>query len=352
MGCSVKCVGAVGLTFTIIFGILGIAGLVLACVNFKATDFSWVDGAKWKSLGGITISSVCIVLFIMIFGIIEFTCCIGSRAFSVFYVILQMLCLLFSIIIAIIGLVVSDTGKIEDYVGCNKNYTGLFKYWNNMDTLLKYIDVEFCSADCPCSFNSTATEAFEANATVKPTFDKYVKTGTAKKFSDCPAEVQKRAQDKFDFQERLTGNHLKKLDIKKFADYWEYIEKKFECTGWCQSEYTYIEDPNKETHYFYKYLYYGTDNGIVKKTGCLGSILDWVRPRLQVYGIVSFICSLIEIVTFILGISLVCGCCEIKGNSIPQDDKKNEKNTNSSIPNGNNKKQDSETVKLYSSKKT
>ena len=85
MGCSVKCVGAVGLTFTIIFGILGIAGLVLACVNFKATDFSWVDGAKWKSLGGITISSVCIVLFIMIFGIIEFTCCIGSKAFSVFY---------------------------------------------------------------------------------------------------------------------------------------------------------------------------------------------------------------------------------------------------------------------------
>ena len=46
MGCSVKCVGAVGLTFTIIFGILGIVGLVLACVNFKATDFSWVDGAQ------------------------------------------------------------------------------------------------------------------------------------------------------------------------------------------------------------------------------------------------------------------------------------------------------------------
>ena len=329
MGCSVKCLGTTGLIMTIFFGIFGIIGLVFASICYKMTNFNWISGARWESLGVISIISLCIVIVVMIIGIIEFTCCIGSRGYGVFYIIIQMICLLFSMIIAIMGLVASNVGTMEDYIGCNSNYTGVFKYWNNIDYFLGAVDYYLCSNECPCNFSEDITKKFEANTTVKPTFDKYVKGGNNQNFSECTAETRKTAAGLFEIKERLSGNHLHDLNVSKFGEYWEYIEDKFECTGWCSQSYTVDWIPNNpsETRSFYKYLFRGINNGIVKNVGCLELILDWIRPRLRVYGCVEFISSIFGLLSWIFGIALLCGCGSLEGKSIPRDNnRKDEEN--------------------------
>ena len=330
MGCNAKCLGTTGLIFTILFGIFGILGLILVSLSYKMTNFNWISGARWESLSVVAIISLCIVIVIMVIGIIEFTCCLGSRGYGVFYVIIQMICLLFCMIISILGLVASDVGKIEDYIGCNSNYTGVFKYWNNIDYLIGTIDYYLCSDECPCDFTNAATREFEANATVKPTFDKYVKSGENLNFTTCPQDTRRNVAGIFELKERFSGNHLHNLNVTQFGEYWEYIEEKFECTGWCSKSYTVDWIPNKpsEKRNLYKYLFRGINHGIVKEVGCLSSMIDWIKPRLGAFGCISFICSIIGIITWIFGIALLCGCTSLQGNTIPKGEEKKDNSLN------------------------
>ena len=80
----------------------------------------------------------------------------------------------------------------------------------------------------------------------------------------------------------------------------------------CSSSYTFENNGVNETRYLYKYLFYGINHGIVKKTGCLGSILDWIRPKLNAYAAISFICSLIGLTSWMLGIAVLCECPQVK----------------------------------------
>lgn len=311
MACDLKCIGTTGFVFTIIFGVFGTVALVLTSITYNMTHFDFVD-VKWGSFGSVTIVNVCIVIVIMVIGHIEFKCCLGSKGFGIFYVCIQMICVLFCMIISIICFVVGNTGKIEDFAGCNKDYKGLFKHWNNMDNLMMLIDRQFCSDKCPCDFTRNVTNIFNENTTVKPYFDLYNKDGIYEKFNDCPEEAKKEVQDGFEIWERLTGNHLTDFNITKFGEYWADIEEKFECTGWCSSSYTFENNGVNETRYLYKYLFYGINHGIVKKTGCLGSILDWIRPKLNAYAVISFICSLIGLTSWMLGIAVLCECPQVK----------------------------------------
>jgi hypothetical protein len=133
--------------------------------------------------------------------------------------------------IAILGLVAGSVGTLDKYVGCKTEYTGVLTAWNNIDTYLIQADTYLCSNDCPCSI--TNTTAFTSNSTAKTYYDKWSKNGQAIAFQNCTALVQGAASSAFVSQTKDTT-----LNATLFADYWQFIEESFDCSGWCQTSYT------------------------------------------------------------------------------------------------------------------
>ena len=207
---------------------------------------------------------------------------------------------------AIFGLVAGAAGKMEDYVGCKGKYKGILKIWENLDELFKSIDQGFCSEQCKCDITQEFKSNYSSNQTLKTYFDS-LKTESGNNvinFLNCSDTLLTTITENFSQYDQNNGNYLKKFNLTKFGDFWEYIETKFECTGWCQSEYT-INDKNYQ---YLKYLSSNINNGPVKNQGCLKSILDWLPPILKAYGGIAVCCSVCGIINFILALFLLIGC--------------------------------------------
>lgn len=81
--CSKSSIAKVGLSFTIIFGILSIVTIILCGIDYDFVDLNWIDGEKYKSLPLVTLISEIISIAVMILGIIEFSCCSNSKCFGI-----------------------------------------------------------------------------------------------------------------------------------------------------------------------------------------------------------------------------------------------------------------------------
>lgn len=195
---------------------------------------------------------------------------------------------------------------MEDYVGCNTKYKGILKIYGNLDELFKSIDQQFCSDNCKCDIKQDFETKYNSNQTLKTYFDslKTERGNNVINFLNCSETILSSISETFSQYDKDNGNYLKKFNLTKFGDFWEYIEKKFECTGWCQSEYT-IDD---KTYPYLKYLSSNINNGVVKNPGCLKSILDWLPPLLKAYGGIAVCCSICGIINFVLALFLLIGC--------------------------------------------
>lgn len=81
--CSKSCIAKIGLSFTIIFGVLSIITIVLCGVDYDFVNFDWIEGEKYKSLPIVTLTSETIAIVVMVLGIIEFGCCANSKCFGI-----------------------------------------------------------------------------------------------------------------------------------------------------------------------------------------------------------------------------------------------------------------------------
>lgn len=81
---SQKCITRAGFIFSLLFGIIGIAGLIVACVGYKTIKLDWASAETWNSLGVLTIVAVCIVVLVLFLGIIQFCCCAEKCCYTIF----------------------------------------------------------------------------------------------------------------------------------------------------------------------------------------------------------------------------------------------------------------------------
>lgn len=210
------------------------------------------------------------------------------------------------------ALAASAAGKMEDYVGCKTEYKGILKVYTNIDRVLEIMDLALCSTECPCRFDESVKANFTSNTTMKKYYEKWKNNGPNERFQNCSKELQSNIEKYFLLHDTVYGNYLKNFNISKFSDFWEYIENKFSCTGWCEKEYVYNGTfPGKnETSKtleggFYKYLVSGINKGPVEKVGCLEAVIDWLPPKLFAYGIISLLCSIFGIFSFYFGLLLI-----------------------------------------------
>lgn len=87
-----KCITNSGFIFSLLFGIIGVAGIIVAAVGYKAIKLDWTSAATWDSLGILTIVAVCIVVAILALGILQFCCCSDKCCYNIFvsYIIIIM----------------------------------------------------------------------------------------------------------------------------------------------------------------------------------------------------------------------------------------------------------------------
>ena len=158
--------------------------------------------------------------------------------------------------IAIFALVGGSIGKLEDYVGCETKYTGILNAWKYIDTYLIKVDSNFCTVDCPCYFKDPSLYLTNQDASVY--YGKWNNQGTASAgataFQNCTAVVRQTAVDQFVLA-RNNVEETKGFKPATFADYWEFIEDKFECSGWCTTKYEKKFSGLPVTFEMYKYMF-------------------------------------------------------------------------------------------------
>ena len=122
--------------------------------------------------------------------------------------------------------------KFSSIAGCSSNYTGILEAWNNIDNYLIAVDSKLCSLDCPCSI--TNVTGYLENSTALGNYVLWNKLGTNTAFQNCSAVVQAEAASAY------TGSSVNatSLNTANFATYWALLENKFNCSGWCQTEYS------------------------------------------------------------------------------------------------------------------
>ena len=248
---------SLGLVLTILFGALSIICIVISGVDYQQTDMKWTDVGPWRHLAALQVSSVVVVFFIFLIGLITFTCGAQCKTIQLMFVMLEFLTMILTLGVAIFALVAGAIGQDEYTKMCNKNYTGIFEDFKVLDKLMFEADKTLCSEKCMCNlntnesaledFNDFYNEKLRGDKLVSPAFDdtvgssmnlKYNSTSNVTKLQDCGDTVINSIKAEFE------ALKISKLNIKMddFMTFWGRIEKKFDCNGWCESSYT--EDKN------------------------------------------------------------------------------------------------------------
>lgn len=123
------------------------------------------------------------------------------------------------------------------------------------DSFLPMVDQSLCSQACPCKFtNSNAQNnyrGFYPSIYNTWTIDQTKGVGG---MQQCPETVQYNTYNNAqrNFQIRNPGSANSSFNLPEYENYWNRIENKFNCTGYCNT--TYITG-NGQSYMIVKYLF-------------------------------------------------------------------------------------------------
>ncbi len=142
---------------------------------------------------------------------------------------------------------------------CNTKYTSILSIWQGIDAYLVEADKILCSKSCPCIADKTLFASYSAYTTIINgwTIDLNVKTG-ATDFSKCSDVAKSAAYDSaIKIDPRLDVDQS--FNAAGFSKAFAFMEKTFECSGWCTKSYTVTSGTTTTTVPIFKYLYYGVN---------------------------------------------------------------------------------------------
>lgn len=230
--------------------------------------------------------------------------------------------MLLTMSIAIFTLIAGTIGNLDKYVGCQTPFKRIFKYWEYLDKYFIEADQLLCSEKCRCTFTDVAEKLYKNDPTTKNVYNTYKlvddktveiselgKDKGTRKIQNCQKDVLTTLKDN---QEKYLDSHnnkIKKFKQDKFHKFWEYIENKFECTGFCAT--VYVPNPeltdttNSPTQVpMIKYLFSNVNKGPVKNRGCMQPLLKYVSDLLISFGSLSLFASILQLVLLTFGVSM------------------------------------------------
>ena len=220
---------------------------------------------------------------------------------------LDILSLLFSLAIGIFASIGGTIyHKVDGLLGCDSEYTGVLKMWNNVDEYFKLVHSTFCSPACPC-YISNYHEQFGTNIFSRKYYEQspswLLTTENDKhmtKYQRCPQEIKEDVLRMYNSNPNNTRTPIK---ADKFNDYWKGIEERFECTGWCKTKYKNIYTGKEET--MIKYAFSDVQRGVVRYPGCLNRLITWLVGLLAAVGACLIVAGVLQLINLVVAILML-----------------------------------------------
>ncbi len=238
--------------------------------------------------------------------------------------------------VCIVILVGATVGRIKNYIGCNTRFKGLLKYWRSIDAYIIEADKKLCSSECVCKFNEFSEKMFESEPFAYTIYSNF----WHKTYNQSDNNAYEKIQDcsNISLQTIYDNEYESYYDMKingdKFNTFWKNVEERFDCAGFCitnyQSDYDIIENADSDSRNYpnqipmIKYTFSGINKGPVKHKGCFRLLVNWMIDSLLSFGILGLISSVIQFLIFIITVQLLCNCYEDNGKEERESNEQNE----------------------------
>ena len=234
--------------------------------------------------------------------------------------------------ISFFTLIAGSTGKLNKYVGCQTEFKGILKYWDDIDNYLQTVDKYFCKEkkdsndiSCQCTLTKYTDKIFKDDPIIGPLYkslyrdNKEIEVVDINAYDRDTAKYSWRKCSQIVLKNGTYGIVMRNIgdfQPKIFNRFWEHIENKFDCTGFCSTVYqrdtsfpnTKPDDKFNEAPRqipMFKYLFSDINRGIPKHRGCMKPIMDWLPKMLISFGSFALFAALVQFALFCLSISLL-----------------------------------------------
>lgn len=283
-----KTVFLTGLIINIISSTLLIILIILCGIQYNYININFTKINTYQRLSDFQLSLCILYIFTCVLGFIVFIKHLECKTMQKIYIIYAFLTWVYSIIVCIqCFLSYPNIIKKNSDLNCQSiKLRGLLKNFQKFENIFYDINNYLCSNDCPCKEDENM------------------------KFQKCQDIIKRKV-----FNESMAdGGFGDNFNYNKFMLYWEKIENKFECVGFCNESYYNFEENNIVN--ISKYLFSNNRN-IIKNYGCLFPLSNWLNKM-----ILSFVS--IMIVNIVLSAICIYICIAIlfdkvyEGSNYPQ----------------------------------
>ncbi len=296
----------------IIYLIFGIASFILNLIDYTILNASW-SKTPWKALAPCQLSCNIFIIFSGLFGILFIIInkeilfiIINKEIIKYIYLIIMILSSLFTWSIGIFSCIGGTIyNKKYHQLGCKSELTGVLEMYNNIDNYFIYADSLLCSEQCKCKFTESIRDLY-LNNIYSPgsystfnswdfTYKKITEKGTFNFWDNCSITVKEEVRNRY----LESKNSLcYRINYEKFAKYWKNIEEKFNCTGWCQTNY--IDPYTLKEKKMLKFIFSDINSGIPKYPGCINRLTNWLPSMVGATGGCLIVSAFVQSIVVIL----------------------------------------------------
>jgi hypothetical protein len=124
-------------------------------------------------------------------------------------------------------------------VDCRATSTSILALWNGVDAYIIEADKRYCTAECPCNITPKTPSTFDQ--VLYPTSKNWVNDPLlgVTNFTSCSDSVKLAAYNAA-IKVDPTLDSDNSFNAAGFAKSFAYIEKTWNCTGWCSKTYPVI----------------------------------------------------------------------------------------------------------------
>lgn len=178
--------------------------------------------------------------------------------------------------------------------------------WKSVDDYFRLVNSVYCNRElCRCKLTKPGVmKQFERHRFISSDELDFLDQPSSQEeefnFNNCP-DSAKREVERLYMSNPNNTNHYIKPD--KFFDYWRGIEKRFKCTGWCQTTYTNIYTLKKE--HMFKYTFSDLNRGPVRYPGCLNVLVNWLPGLIGAVGGCLIVAAFLQTLNMLFAIGLL-----------------------------------------------
>ena len=275
-----------------------IVNIILISIQYKYVNISWMSKGIWRHYPNLSVLAIFVQVLGIILGIIINYRNLECKTLQKIYCIYQLLAIIYVLFVCNFSIICSIIKKNNETLNCNKSLKGFFTQFYYLDDYFHIVDYNLCSENCLCVTNNPEIyySLSEGNYDKNIIYNERLSDDYIIKFQKCDISLQNNINKYFDYSESY--NKIGSVNIKRFYKYWNNIENKFKCIGWCKLNYE-----NTTNHNMKKYLFSNINKGIINES-CMEKVTNWISKMILSFGIILYISWFLMVASYVFGFML------------------------------------------------